>query len=120
MPPSDDDSGRKSDKPVEAELSERMDRLVRALEEKNPKPDEPGPDASSSGAHGYVQAMKLSTEFVAGILVGAAIGWVIDSGFGTGPWGLIVFLLLGFLAGVLNVLRSAGLVAEPFDKSRDG
>ena len=32
---------------------------------------------------------------------------------GTSPWGLIIFLLLGFVAGVLNVLRSAGLVAEP-------
>ncbi|TIS88531.1 MAG: ATP F0F1 synthase subunit I, partial [Mesorhizobium sp.] len=31
---------------------------------------------------------------------------------GTSPWGLIVFLLLGFGAGVLNVMRSAGVVAE--------
>jgi ATP synthase protein I len=31
---------------------------------------------------------------------------------GTSPWGLIIFLLLGFGAGVLNVLRSAGMVAE--------
>jgi ATP synthase protein I len=31
---------------------------------------------------------------------------------GTSPWGLIVFLLLGFCAGVLNVLRSTGAVAQ--------
>ena len=42
-----------------------------------------------------------------------ASGDLIDRFAGTSPWGLIVFLLLGFVAGVLNVLRSAGLVAEP-------
>lgn len=55
--------------------------------------------------------MRASTEFVAGIVVGCGIGWVIDRGLGTSPWGLIVFLLLGFVAGVFNVLRSAGLPA---------
>ncbi len=56
--------------------------------------------------------MKISSEFIAGVLVGALIGWFIDRVAGTSPWGLIVFLLLGFGAGVLNVLRSAGYVAE--------
>ena len=39
--------------------------------------------------------------------------WVIDRWLGVSPWGLIVFLLLGFAAGVLNVMRSAGLIAGP-------
>jgi ATP synthase protein I len=46
------------------------------------------------------------------VAVGAGLGWLLDSVAGTSPWGLIVLLLLGFAAGVLNVLRSAGLVAE--------
>lgn len=62
---------------------------------------------------GFGQALKLSSEFVAGIVVGAGLGWLIDKAAGTSPWGLIIFLLLGFAAGVLNVLRSAGLIAEP-------
>jgi ATP synthase protein I len=33
---------------------------------------------------------------------------------------MIVFLLLGFVAGILNVLRSAGLVAEPEARTRSG
>ena len=61
---------------------------------------------------GYGQAFRLSSEFIAGIAVGAGLGWAIDSFLGTSPWGLIIFLLLGFCAGVLNVLRSAGMVAE--------
>lgn len=56
-------------------------------------------------------AIRLGADFVAGILVGAALGWGIDRLFGTSPWGLIVFLLLGFGAGILSVLRSAGLAA---------
>ena len=44
--------------------------------------------------------------------VGAGLGWIIDRVAGTSPFGLIVFLLLGFGAGVLNVMRSAGVVAE--------
>ena len=62
---------------------------------------------------GFGQALKLSSEFIAAIAVGVGIGWLIDRVAGTSPWGLIVFLLLGFAAGVLNVLRSAGLIAEP-------
>ncbi|MEW9837641.1 AtpZ/AtpI family protein [Mesorhizobium marinum] len=64
------------------------------------------------GATGYGQAMKLSSEFIAGVAVGAGLGWMIDRFAGTSPWGLVVFLLLGFAAGVLNVLRSVGKVAE--------
>ncbi|TIX68369.1 MAG: ATP F0F1 synthase subunit I, partial [Mesorhizobium sp.] len=56
--------------------------------------------------------LKLSSEFIAGIVVGVGIGWIIDRLAGISPWGLIVGLLLGFGAGVLNVLRSAGLVAQ--------
>jgi ATP synthase protein I len=68
--------------------------------------------AERGGVAGYGQAFKLSSEFIAGIAAGAGLGWVIDAFVGTSPWGLIVFLLLGFGAGVLNVLRSAGMVAQ--------
>jgi ATP synthase protein I len=47
---------------------------------------------------------------VAGVLVGALIGWLLDRWLGISPWGMIVFLLLGFAAGVLNVVRAAGVV----------
>ena len=50
----------------------------------------------------------MSTEFVAGVLVGGGIGWLVDRTLGISPWGLIVFLLLGFGAGIVNVLRAAG------------
>jgi ATP synthase protein I len=69
---------------------------------------------------GFGMALRLSTEFVAAILLGAGIGWMIDRFLGIGPWGMIVFLLLGFCAGVLNVLRSAGRMADPHARLGDG
>ena len=52
---------------------------------------------------------RLSSELVAGVLVGALMGWGFDRLLSTSPFGLIVFVLLGFSAGVLNVIRSAGV-----------
>lgn len=62
---------------------------------------------------GFAMAMKLSSEFISAIIVGAMLGYLIDHFVGTSPWGVIVLLLLGFCAGVLNVLRSVGIVATP-------
>ncbi|SDT92275.1 AtpZ/AtpI family protein [Stappia sp. ES.058] len=118
---SPDESGQDGERRVftEVELSERKNRLVQSLEERSPDAQRRKGEDSSGAGQGYAQAMKLSTEFVAGVLVGAGLGWLIDKGLGTSPWGLIIFLLLGFCAGVLNLLRSAGVVAEPEDKKRD-
>jgi len=46
-------------------------------------------------------------------------GWSLDHWLGISPWGMIVFLLVGFAAGVLNVMRAAGVVPEPGAKDRD-
>ena len=52
---------------------------------------------------------RLSSELVAGVVVGAVIGWGFDRLLSTSPFGLIVFVMLGFVAGVVNVARSAGV-----------
>lgn len=71
------------------------------------------PPARKEAAGGYALAVKLSSEFIAGVLVGAGLGYLFDRFLGTAPWGMIFFLLLGFCAGVLNVLRSTGAVSTP-------
>ena len=55
---------------------------------------------------------RLSSELVAGVLVGALMGWGFDRLLSMSPFGLIVFVLLGFTAGVLNVIRSAGVAPD--------
>lgn len=93
-------------------FDERLHRLEQRLKAQNQADAEGGGKAKPSN-EGFAQALKLGSEFVAGILVGAAIGYGIDRVVGTTPFGMIVFLMLGFAAGVLNVLRSQGVVADP-------
>jgi ATP synthase protein I len=64
--------------------------------------------------------MKLSSEFVSAIVVGAFLGYLFDLAASTKPFGLIFFLFLGFCAGVLNVLRSAGVVNAPHPADKFG
>lgn len=101
------------------DLERRSRALEEALAARRPVDSETSPKPATGGMAGFGQAMKLSSEFIAGVAVGVGIGWLIDRMAGTSPWGLIIFLLLGFVAGVLNVLRSAGLVAEPGPKRND-
>ena len=93
----------------EAALSARLRRLGDELGRDRPGrvPETEGPPPESIGS-GMARGIRLSTELVAGVLVGALIGWGLDRWLGISPWGLIVFLLLGFAAGVLNVVRAAG------------
>lgn len=69
---------------------------------------------------GYAAAFRLSTEFISAIAVGFALGFGLDWLLGTTPWLMILLLLLGFVAGVLNVLRSAGLIRSPEVGKRPG
>lgn len=94
------------------DLERRRRALEATLATRMPERRNGSEGAKPGTMSGFGQALKLSSEFIAGIVVGAGLGWIIDYLAGTSPWGLIVFLFLGFGAGVLNVLRSAGLVAE--------
>ena len=64
----------------------------------------PGPQRDMTGLG---RGMRLGSEFIAAILVGAGMGYLLDRWLGTSPWLLLVMLLIGFAAGVLNVVRAA-------------
>ena len=57
-------------------------------------------------------AFKISTEFVAAVVVGSIIGFILDNLFGTKPWLIIIFFIIGVIAGMLNVIRSAKLMQK--------
>ena len=96
----------------EAALSARLQRLGERLgHHKSDRASENDPRrGANADPSALARGFRLSAEFVAGILVGAAIGWLIDRLLGTSPWGMIVLLLGGFAAGVLNMMRAAGVV----------
>ena len=57
-------------------------------------------------------AFRLGTELVASVVVGTIIGFILDNWFGTKPWFIIIFFLLGVTAGILNVFRVAKKMQE--------
>jgi len=61
---------------------------------------------------GMGRGLRLGSEFAAAILVGAGMGYLLDQWLGTSPWLMLILLLLGFAAGVLNVIRSAKQMNE--------
>ncbi len=88
-------------------LSRRLRDLDRKLDEhRSAAPAE----TEERPKQGTALAMRLSADFIAGVVLGAALGWGFDRLFGTSPWGLAGFLLLGFAAGILAVMRSAGVM----------
>ncbi len=49
--------------------------------------------------------MSVGIEFAAAIGIGMAIGYWLDRWLGSEPWLMLVFLALGFAAGIRNLLR---------------
>jgi ATP synthase protein I len=114
---SKDGSGNKSSSD-EAARSARLGSLDHRLSEfrdsRKIETDQPGVGNGNGAARASAMArgFRLSSELVAGVVVGALIGWGFDRLLSTSPFGLIVFFLLGFAAGVLNVIRSAGVAPD--------
>ncbi len=88
------------------EMNERLGRNVSS--------DDQDPQAPPKNA-GMAMGLRLASEFVSAIVVGAVIGYGIDWIAGTAPWAMIVFLMFGFASGVMNVIRSANKMQAPLD-----
>ena len=107
-------NGSRDKSPDEAALSARLgsldQRLSKIRDSRKVGTDQPGPESGDTAARASAMALgfRLSSELIAGVVVGAAIGWGVDRLLSTSPFGFIVFVLLGFVAGVVNVVRSAG------------
>lgn len=84
---------------LEALKSELGEAKARDEAENGPKPGS-GSNASALGA-----GMRAASELVAGILVGTGLGFLLDRYFGTKPWFLIIFMMLGMVAGFRNIYR---------------
>ncbi|MEX0591598.1 MAG: AtpZ/AtpI family protein [Xanthobacteraceae bacterium] len=116
-----DDRSRWARDAEEAALSARLRRLGDRLGALSPKPRDREEKAAAGPAGNptnLARALRLSSEFIAGIVVGGVLGWLFDRLTGWSPWGLIVFLMLGFVAGTLNAMRSAGLIAKQGQDSK--
>ena len=69
-------------------------------------------------------AWRMVIELVAGLGIGFGIGYALDILFGTIPIFMVLFILLGFAAGIKTMMRSAAemqnqQLAKQADKDED-
>ena len=65
------------------------------------------PSGAGLAGSGMALAFRFAVELAVGVGAGGFIGWVLDRQLGTGPWLLVLCIMLGFAAGLLNVIRAA-------------
>jgi len=85
-----------------------LDERLSALK-KTQTPEQPRADEHYSQAQ---QGWRMVIELVAGIVIGFFIGYGLDLLLGTLPIMLVIFVLLGFAAGVRTMMRTAKEVQD--------
>lgn len=100
-------------------LDARLDQLTKALDAKRQGSEEAARSKSSGSDTGIGKAMgtgfRVASELAAAILVGGLLGWQLDLWVGSTPWFLMIFLILGIVAGFWNVYRLAAKPTGPAD-----
>jgi ATP synthase protein I len=81
-------------------ISEKIDKI-----QQHKKQNEVKPIHQHDSAKGYSVAMKIVGEFAGCIIVGVLIGIGFDTLFNTKPFLLLIFLILGFIAAFINLIR---------------
>ncbi len=79
-----------------------LDDRIAALK----KRDAPAPPEETHYSQAS-QGWRMVIELVAGIVIGFGIGYGLDTLLGTLPIMLVIFTLLGFVAGVRTMMRTA-------------
>ena len=77
-------------------IKKRIDKLEKSEDSSNNK---------LQNKSGISFGFRIGVEIVAAIIVGTSIGIIVDKYLGTKPFGLIIFFILGALAGFLNIYR---------------
>jgi ATP synthase protein I len=89
-----------------AAFEQRVDKLGDRLKKAKAE-HEPGRQGGDTlQGRGMAYGFRMSSELVGAIVVGGLIGYGLDRWLGTTPWLFLVFFVLGFAAGILNLLRA--------------
>jgi ATP synthase protein I len=95
--------------PLDPDEKARFERRLSDLGDRLGKAQKPAADDAEAELRGRAMGMGfgIAIQLVVGVAVGALIGLALDRWLGTQPWLLIVFVMAGFAAGMLNVVRTA-------------
>jgi ATP synthase protein I len=92
-------------------------RIDSAQAEKQAEIEEQQDRANRS--RGMAYGLRMSSELVAAILVGGFMGYMLDTWLGTKPLLFLVFMMLGFTAGILNILRAFKQMQAEIESQKD-
>jgi ATP synthase protein I len=81
---------------------DNLQTLAKQIEQAKGKPTESAQPSSAKPA----AASGVGFEFLGSILGATLMGWLIDRSFGTGPWGLVGMIFVGFAAGMYRVWKA--------------
>ena len=99
------------------DLGDRISKARRTAGLEEPE----GTDADRAVGAGLGVAWRISIEIVVAVVVCTGIGWSLDYFFGTKPWFMLLFLVLGGAAGINNAVRTAlRMDAETAEKLQRG
>ena len=91
-------------------MSDPNGQKLQELEARIQAAKERGAPGKSHQEEHYSQAQlawRMVIELVAGLGIGFGMGYGLDVLFGTLPWFMVIFTMLGLAAGVKTMLRSA-------------
>jgi len=97
-PPSADGSG------LDPTALKRRVEAARAQRARRDSPPEP--------TNASTLALRMGGEFGAAVLVGAGLGFGADHWLQTSPFGLVIGLGLGFITGVVNIVRASSAYSK--------
>jgi ATP synthase protein I len=90
---------------LEDRISDLGSRLGKARSERRESEGQADSGAEAR-RRGMAYGMRMAADLVAAVIVGSVIGWGLDWVLGSRPWLFLIFFMLGFAAGVLNVVRA--------------
>jgi ATP synthase protein I len=85
------------------DLAARIEKARAASGRRDPSGAAPAADADSKRSMGL--GLRVGSQFVSSLAVGGLLGWGVDRWLGTAPFGLLILLLLGFVAGLIGLRK---------------
>ncbi len=98
-----------------ATLDDRL-KKARSVSQDGTNAGSGGTDNAPPSAAG--RAWKMGIELVIAVVLGLVLGKAIDDWLGTTPAALLVGLMIGFIAGIRNVIRQANAMQKAIEEEQ--
>lgn len=100
-------------------MTDDLDTLNARLAAEQKKLNSAPGAAQDGGRRGMGDALQLAMDLVIATALGLFIGIMIDRNFGTKPWFMLIFLILGVAAGFRNFYLFGRKLLRPDEEKTD-